>query len=136
MYAMMAKGAIWCRIHCAFNWQGIWGGEGKECFDLKSKIYYFCQPSDFGDYFLNNEKNNRETAIKIIQEKNIKNGCILRKTSIIDTRIVKNYVITTYDKLHIPIRHRFGFGYYLITNAKRHATLKETSTASWNRRTA
>ena len=45
---------------------------GSDDLDLKSKIYYFCQPSNFGDYFLNEEKNNREVAEKILKDKNIK----------------------------------------------------------------
>ena len=103
--------------------------EGNDCSDLKSKIYYFCQPSNFDDYFLNDEKNNRETALKIIKEQDIVGGCILRKTSIVDTHIVQNFALTIVGSnmiRHIPFRHRFGFGYYIITTADSNSTIDKT----------
>lgn len=105
--------------------------KGKEDLHLRLKIYYFCQPSDFGDYFLNSQKDSREIALKIFNDKNIKNGFIFRKSSIVDTVFIKNYTVSIIkdgtNYLHYPFRHRYGFGYYSITNAERYATVESTT---------
>ena len=101
---------------------------------LRNKIYYFCEPIHFKKYFLyadsiEDKKKLRQNAINLINDKS-NLSFVMRKTSIIDTDHINNFVFTVkkYNKIyHYPLRHRYGFGYYYINNAFENASVEETT---------
>ena len=101
---------------------------------LRDKIYYFCEPIHFKKYLLyadsiENKKKLRVYAINLINDKS-NLSFIMRKTSIIDTKDIKNIVFTVKKNneiFHYPLRHRYGFGYFFITKAEINASVKDTT---------
>ena len=101
---------------------------------LKLKIHYFCGPLHFSpEYLLNVSDTSDNSDLRLNAEELLVTSTVgafvLRCSTIVDTDIVKNYVLTLksqYGFQHIPFRHRYGHGYFAITHARRYSTLDDT----------
>ena len=110
--------------------------KGEDDIDLRNKINFFCDISTFSKKYLLlstatiNNSDLREIATDILTKEECKmNSFILRGTSIVSTETVKNYVFsvkTCYGIQHVPIRHRYGHGYFKITDASRFSSIGES----------